>query len=305
MGLIASAFALLVSAILVFRWPRVAHWLGLVCGLVALFWFYGIEFRYPFPALNTWIVFNFSDAMPDAPQEILFSKLKIALAISVLATTAMSATCLLPTHWIIRARPVRDRVWPAIAVSIFATLFWYVISVSPYRIPLIVDGVTARLTILHVDKKGRQFHETGISIFQDGKVYSFHNDRKLFQYRFPIHAGSAILSQGNLTREAAFVLAGELAKANTAPAVRLRSQEAEGWYVRTPRNVLAFSSEDGTLPPPKLLTVFRDLESVAPATNQTDYLKDICFGFCYDPLAGLGIVYLNDRCTFGNGAHCK
>jgi hypothetical protein len=277
----------------------------MVCGLVELYWFYGIEFRYPFPSLNTWIVFNFSDAMPDASQEILVAKLKIAVAISVLVATAMSATCLLPTHWIIRARPIRDRVWPAIAVSILGALFWYVISVSPYRIPLIVDGVTARLTILHVDKKGRQFHETGISIFQDGKVYSFHNDRKLFQYRFPVHAGSAILSQGNSTREAAFVLAGELANADTAPAVRLRSHEAEGWYVRTPRNVLAFSSEDGTLPPSKLLTVFRDRESVAPATKQSDDRKDICFGLCYDPLAGLGIVYLNDRCAFGNGAHCK
>jgi hypothetical protein len=243
--------------------------------------------------------------MPDSSQEILVAKLKIAVAISALIATVLSATLLLPARWIIRRRSVRDRFWPAIAVSMIATLFWYFISVSPYRIPLIVDGVSPILTIFHVNKNGRQFHETSVSIYQNGRVYSFHDDRRVFQYRFPVHTGLAELPQNNSTREVAFALAEELGKVDTAAPVRLRSKDAEGWYVRTSRHLLAFSSEDGALPPSKLFTVFRDLEAVAPTTKASDERKDICFGFCYDPLAGLGIVYVNDRCAFGNGAHCK
>ena len=39
--------------------------------------------------------------------------------------------------------------------------------------------------------------------------------------------------------------------------------------------------------------------------NKVKNNKDVCFGFCYDPLAGLGIVYLNDRCADRNGTRCK
>ncbi len=306
LALIASASAFLLAAVVVFRWPRRGHWLGLISGLGALYWFYGVEFGYPFPALNTWVAFNLPDTMPESSQDILIAKLKIAFAITALAGTAISATRLLPAHWIMRKRAVRDRLWPALAVCGLAVLFWYALSVSPYRIPLIVDGVPAKLTLLHIEKNGRQFHETGISVFDDGRVYFFHNDRRLFQYRFPVHTGSAVLSPDNTMRGAAFELADGLSNADGAPAVPLHSKQAEGWYVRTRyRHVLAFTNENGTPPPAKLLSVFRTLESVVPETKLSRDGKDICFGFCYDPLAGLGIVYFNERCTDRNGTHCK
>jgi hypothetical protein len=303
---IASACGLLAASILGFRWPTISHWLGFFSGLVALYWFYRFEFGYLFPALNTWVAFNLQDGWPGSSQQILIAKLKIAFAISALAATAMSAMRLLPAHWIIRNRPVRDRLWPTIAVCLFAVFLWYALSVSPYRIPLIVDAVSARLTLLHVEKSGRQFHETGIGIFDDGRVYFFQNDRRLFQYRFPVRTGSAVLTQDNATRQAAFELAGEIANTDTAPAVLLRSKDAEGWYVRTQHgHVLAFTTENGTSPPPKLVTIFHALQSAIPTTKHSGHEKDICFGFCYDPLAGLGIVYMNERCTDRNGTHCK
>lgn len=307
LGLIANSPALLIAAVIVFRGPRVSHWLGLISGLGALYWFYGVEFGYPFPALNTWIAFNRPDTFSDASRNILIAKLKIAFALTALAATAISATHLLPTHWIMGKRPLRDRLWPALTICVLAAFFWYAVSVSPYRIPLIVDAAPAKLTLLHVEKKGGQFHETGISVFEDGRVYLSHNDRRLFRYRFPVHMGSAILSQDDTMREAAFALAEELGNAEPAPAVPLHSKDAEGWYVRTPyRHILAFSTENGTPPPSKLLSLFHALESAVPATKEWGDGKDICFGFCYDPLAGRGIVYMNDRCTEDrNGTRCK
>jgi hypothetical protein len=271
-----------------------------------LYWFYGVEFRYLFPALNTWVAFNLPDAAPDYSRDILIAKLKIALAITALAATTISATRLLPSHWIMRKRPVRDQLWPALAICILAAFFWYVLSASPYRIPWIVDAVSSKLTLLHVEKNGGQFHETGISVFEDGRVYLSHNDRRLFRYRFPVQVGSAILSQDATTREAAFALAQELVNTETGPVAPLRSQNAEGWYLRTQhRHVLAFTTENGSAPPAKLISMFHTLESVISATKPSGDGKDICFGFCYDPLAGLGVVYMNERCTDGNGTRCK
>jgi hypothetical protein len=169
-----------------------------------------------------------------------------------------------------------------------------------------VDAVSPELTLLHVEKNGSQFHETGISIFEKGQVYLSQNDRRLFQYRFSVRIGSVVLSQDATTREAAFALAEELANSNTAPPVPLHSTNAEGWYARTKhRHVLAFTTEDATPPPPKLVSLFRALQSAVPATDHWGDEKDICFGFCYDPLAGLGIMYMNERCTDRNGTRCK
>lgn len=302
----AIACALLVASVLQFRWPRLSHGIGFLTALGASYWFYRIEFGYRFPGLNTWIAFNLPDGWPGSSQEILIAKLKIAFAITAVAATSLSATRLLPASWIVRKRPVRERLWPTLAVCISAALFWYVLSVSPYRIPLIVDAVTPRLTLLHIEKIGRQFHEKGIGVFQDGRVYSFSNDRRLFQYRFPVHAGSATLPPESTTRGAAFGLAEKLGNAHTATAVPLSSRKAEGWYVRTQsRHVFAFTTENGTPPPPELLTLFRALESAAPTTKRSGDGKDICFGFCYDPLAGLGIRYMNDRCIDQNRMHCE
>ncbi len=305
-ALIANACAFLIASVILFRESRISNWLGLISGLGALYWFYGVEFGYSFPALNTWVTFNLPDAAAASSQDILIAKLKIAFAITALAATAISATRLLPAQWIMRKRPIRDRVWPALAICALAALFWYALSVSPYRIPWIVDAVSPEITLLHVEKNGSQFHETSVSIFSDGLVYLSHNDRKLFRYRFPIYAGSAVLLEDNTTRAAASELGRQLGDSATAPAVRLRSKKAEGWYVRIQHtHVLAFTTEYATQPPAQVIAVFQSLASAVPGTKYQGDAKDICFGLCYDPVAGLGLQYMNDRCGYQNGTHCK
>jgi hypothetical protein len=67
---IAGAFGFVIAAAGVFLKPRLSYWLGMVSGLVSLYWFSRIEFSY-FPALNSWITFN----LPSDQPSILFGSL--------------------------------------------------------------------------------------------------------------------------------------------------------------------------------------------------------------------------------------
>jgi hypothetical protein len=303
-AVVASGIAFVLASAGVFLKPRFSYCLGVVSGLVALRWFSEIEFGY-FPALNSWITFNLPDGNPYFFSDIFLAKLKILFAATAVASTACSATRLLPASWALRRFPVRERTWPALALSFLVIASWYGFSVSPYRIPLFVHGVPPELAVLHVEKRGTQFHETVISTFRDGKLYVERNDRRLFQYRFAVCGGSEVLPDGMIARVRMLAQSTQLRDMRTAPAVALRNKNAEGWYVRTGRSVLAFTSEYGTEPPKEIVDLFRDLESVVPAKRESRAVNDICMGFCYDPLAGLGLENLNDRCAGRNWTRCK
>ena len=302
--LASTALALLVGSVVVFRSPRFSYWLGLVSGLVALYWFSRIEFA-QFPALNSWIALNFPDGYPHSYPDVFLAKLKILFAATVVVSTACCATRLLPPGWLLRGLPIRERTWPAFAVCFLSIATWYAASASPYRVPLIVDGVWPELTVLHVEKRGIQFHETAISVYQDGKLYVQRNDRKLFRYQFAIRGGWEVLPEGITAQVRMLAQSDRLRSLHTLPAVSLRNTNAEGWYVHTGRGVLAFTTEYRTEPPKEVVDLFRRLESVGPAERELGTLNDICMGFCYDPLAGLGLVNFNDRCFGQNGNHCK
>lgn len=97
----------------------------------------------------------------------------------------------------------------------------------------------------------------------------------------------------------------QLRDMRTAPAVALRNKNAEGWYVLIGRRVLAFTTEYETQPPREIVDLFHELESVAPPEKELRTVNDICMGSCYDPLAGLGLENMNDRCSERNGTRCK
>jgi hypothetical protein len=196
---------------------------------------------------------------------------------------------------VLRKIPLRERTWPVFAVCLLFIAVWYCVSVSPYRVPLIVDGVGAELTLLHVEKRGIQFHETSISVYRDGRFFVARNDRRLFHYRFANRTESGVLSEAVTTSAITMARSAQLKELRTPPATALRSWNAEGWYIRTPQNVLAFTTKYGTEPPRNVVDLFQDLESVAPTKKALWTNRDVCLGFCYDPLAGLGLVYLNDR----------
>jgi len=301
---IASALAFVVASEGVFLRPRFSYWLGMVSGLVSLYWFSRIEFYY-FPALNSWITFNLPSDNPQFFSEVFLAKLKILFVVTVVTSTACCVTRLLPASWMLRKVPVRERTWPALAVCFLVVASWYGVSASPYRIPLIADGAPAELTVLHVEKRGMQFDETAISAARDGRLYVERNNRRMFQYRFTSRDGSGVLPETITARVRKLAQSTQLRDMRTAPAVALRSINAEGWYVRTGYKVLAFTNEYGTQPPKEVVDIFHELESVAPAEKESRSVNDICMGFCYDPLAGLGLENMNDRCAERNGTRCK
>ena len=301
---VASALGFVVASEGVFLRPRFSYWLGLVSGLVALHWFSRIEFR-NFPTLNSWIAFNLPDGNPQFFSDVFFAKLKILFVATVVISTACSLIRLLPATWESRKIPIRERTWPALAVCFLVIVAWYGVSASPYRVPLIVDSVPPELAVLHVEKKGIQFHETVISTYTDGRLFVERNNRRLFRYGFAVGNGIGVLPGTITARVRALTRSSELRALHTAPAVALRSKNAEGWYIRTERGVLAYTTEYGTEPPREVVDLFHDLESIAPAEKELRTINDICIGFCYDPLAGLGLDNLNDRCLERNGTRCK
>lgn len=303
-AVVASALSFVVASAGVFIRPRLSYCLGAVSGIVALRWFSQIEFSY-FPALNSWIVFNLPDGNPYFFSDIFLAKLRILFAVTVVTATACSATRLLPSTWVLRKLPLRERTWPALAVCFLVIASWYGVSASPYRIPLIADGAPPELAVLHVEKTGVQFHETAISAVRDGRLYLERNNRRLFQYRFAVRGGSEVLPETITARVHMLAQSTQLKDIRTAPAVALRNKNAEGWYVRTGYNVLAFTSEYGTKPPREIVDLFHELESVAPAEKELRTVNDVCMGFCYDPVAGLGLDNMNDRCAERNGTRCK
>ncbi len=294
----------MVASVEIFRRSRFGYWLGMVSGIIGLYWFSRIEFYY-FPALNSWITLNLPADIPEFFSEVFLAKLKILLVVTVVTSTALCATRLLPASWALRKIPVRERTWPALVLCFLSVASWYAVSVTPYRTPLIVDGARPELAILHVTKEGIQFHETAISVVRDGRIYVQRNDRRLFRYRFTSRVGSGVLSLAVTANVRELARSTKLGDMITGAAVALRSKNAEGWYVRTGRQVLAFTTEYGTQPPREVVDLFHSLESVAPAETEQRTLHDICVGFCYDPLAGLGLENLNDRCLERNGTRCK
>jgi hypothetical protein len=303
-AVVASAFGLVAASAALFLRPRLSYYVGIVSGLAALHWFSQIEFWH-FPVLNAWVAFNLPAGNPYFVADIFLAKLRILFAVTVVASTACAVTRLLPAGWVVRKNPIRDRTWPALAVCFLVIAAWYALSASPYRIPLIVDGVSPELTVLHVEKRGIQFHEVSITVYRDRKLYIQKNDRRLFHYRFPVRSEVGVLPEATATRVFVLAQSSQLRDLPTPPAVVLRHHNAEGWYIRTGQGVLAFTTEYGTEPPREVVDLFHDLESLAPAEQELRTMSDVCMGFCYDPLAGLGLVNINDRCRERNGTRCK
>jgi DNA-directed RNA polymerase specialized sigma24 family protein len=68
----------------------------------------------------------------------------------------------------------------------------------------------------------------------------------------------------------------------------LRSWNAEGWYVvLQDSRLLAFTSEYRTTPPKEITDLFEEMEKLPASQEEAFVLRDVCLGFCYDPVAGL------------------
>jgi hypothetical protein len=309
-AVIASPPLFLLACVLAFFKPHLSYGAGLVAGLSALPWFVETEFL-NFEFANSWIVFNCFDsgfgAFADA---LVFSRFKIVAAALLLIVIALCTLRLLPARWRVRNLPVCQRTWPAFAVCLLALVLWFRFAVTPYRIPMIVDGAESDLTILHVEKRGLQFHEARISIFKDRRFHISQNDRRLFHYRFGESYFEGFWPETMYHKALVLTQLPGFTSLRNAPPQPLRKWNAEGWYVLRgfPDDaVLAFSSENGIEPPQGAIDLLQEIKASASAENWTrGGLRDVCLGFCYDPTAGLGVMAVNERCRSDqHGTHCK
>ena len=138
---------------------------------------------------NVWTNFNVPDH--DLPLynnlgDARLTVVSVGLLVLAIATAALR---LLPVRWKLRGLPVCERTWPAFGVSLIFLAIWFSQSVMPYRISGALDYAGFPiLQILHVEKRGLQFHETCVNVwgyrdYPQSVSFSW-NDRRLFQYRF-------------------------------------------------------------------------------------------------------------------------
>ena len=295
------------------RRPMISHVTSLM-GLVCTPWIYSNVMR-DYGLGNVWLTFNVPDndryAYPPlyAETAILFVGL-IALAV------ATAAFRLLPARWQFRRVPLRERTWPAIAASFIVLAVWFSQSVMPYRIPGALDySDYPILQILHVEKRGLQFHETCVSVWGHGfrqavnpvQVSFSGNDRRLFEYRFDDSHASGTLSETLTERVRAMIPSSERANPHSDTIKPIRNWNADAWYFSAEGEGLkAYSTANGSVPPQEIVDLFDDLEKLPHSSPAHSARKDVCLGFCYDPLSEMGFLYANHRCfNAGHGTVCR
>ena len=290
------------AAALISRRPHFAP-ICAVAGVVALPWIYTSTLQGNIYG-NYWIVFNVPDRELPAYNGLIPTELTIiSAALFVLAVTT-GALRLLPDRWLLRRKLLCERTWPAVAASFCFLAVWFSQSVMPYRIPGALDYSSwPILQILHVQKHGLQFHETCIRVWghrglPDSVSFSS-NDRRLLQYRFQQRFANAEVSKSVGERVAALIQSSKTMKSNRELIKPLRRWNDEGWYVAGEEVQLqAYTKENHGVPPQEVIDLFHDLERI-PRTHETsEGRKDVCLGFCYDPLSGLGALYANHRCRW-------
>jgi hypothetical protein len=181
----ASPLIFLIAGVRVFYSGRSGYILGLVAALAGLSWFVGLERVLRRNLTNTWIVFNLPDeGLHGTRDTIAFAEWRVVAVALLIVAFACSALRFLPRDWKLATTSISQRTWPAIAFSLSLLAAWYAASVSPYRIPYIVDAGWPDVTILHVEKRGLRFREIGVSIRRDMGFRVGRNERKWFQYRF-------------------------------------------------------------------------------------------------------------------------
>ena len=263
---------------------------------------------------NVWLVFNQpTDRFSYYPPWIIPGICSVAF---VALAAAIAALRLLPARWQFRKSPVFSRTWPAGVFSFGILAFWFSQSVMPYRIPGALDYSSwPILQILHIEKRGLQFHETRVSIsgrswrgnYDPREVVLSGNDRRLLQYRFAERYAYGRLSGPLVDRIRAALLASKNVKAGSDIVKPIRAWNADRWYVNPQGGSLKiYSASNGSPPPKEIVDLFNDLESLPQSNQSQSERRDVCLGFCYDPLSEMGYLYANHRCFYdGHKVVCR
>ena len=295
-AVLLSPFALLAGALLLLRRPRLGYMIAALGAALPLPWIFLTESR---GSVNSWIALNASWNDPDTFRYMRYSQLRILSVGLLLMTLIWAVTRLLPLHWQLRNRAVNQRTWPAIAITLIFIVYWFRTSASPYRQPVITDGVQPELSILHVEKDGIAFHETRVSLYRDGSYYVVRNDRQLFHYSFVETAHRGLLTDDLRAKSKAIEALPELKQTLDKAPRALRARHGEGWYTEMGSfAITAFTTENATPPPADLRAFLRELEGAPTIGPSSQYeVRDVALGFSYDPKAGLGYSAQNQRCA--------
>jgi hypothetical protein len=251
---------------------------------------------------NVWLVFNVPDNDPGAYMRP-YAYLAIAIVGLIAFAVVTAGVRLLPAQWQFRGTPLRERTWPAFAASIVVLAGWFGQSVLPYRIPGAVDySDFPVLQILHVEKRGLQFHERCFSVYWQRpyrpiSVSFTGSDRRLFQYRFQ-HNGSSLQLPKALVERIQDIVESSAHEKSRPDVVRpIWNWNADRWYFSGqgfgPRVYGASREPD---PPQEVVDLFRELDAIPHYSETHSERKDVCLGFCYDGLSAMGWLYSNHRC---------
>jgi len=301
-GLISPLiFALAATAI--FFHPKFGYLLGAVSGLGAAAWLFSQEMTAA-QGVNSWIYLNGGLTAPRGWETVvLFAHLRLLAITLALLAAVISLLRILPPGWTLRERPLCERTWPAFALVVAAIPAWCYYSATPYRVPGVVDALFPELAILHIEKRGLEFHELAILVSREGDFSIWRNDRRLLEYGFDESSAGGILPTALSQRTASLTRLTQPPGLHGDRWAPLRAWNAEGWYMLNQSGWTAFTSEYGTSPPKELVELFHDLTTTPVYGGEwhTSRKHDICLGFCYDPLAGLGFDASNQRCHNANG----
>ncbi|SPE35259.1 hypothetical protein SBA3_2230048 [Candidatus Sulfopaludibacter sp. SbA3] len=272
----------------------------MAAGLISLVWLALTEVW--LGSRNSWIFLNYEN--PEMPPwdssdwGPVFFELRILAAAFTVIAVSCTALRLFPARWVLRGAPLCRRTWPAFAVGFFVLAAWFVHSVTPYSAPGYDHPPHAPMRILHLQKRGLRFYETTVNMFRFGQVWVQRVDRRLFQYRFQARLALSLLDGASPAyhRAQAMIQSPELWKRRTPPPRMMWSWNAEGWYVvLKDSQLLAFTTESGTKPPAEVTDLFHELEKLPTSEERSFAFRDVCLGFCYDPVAALGFSILPQR----------
>jgi hypothetical protein len=259
---------------------------------------------------NVWLIFNQPDnrfaVYPLYAVPAIFSVALFTIAI----TTAGVRLC--PSRWHVRRVPLCERTRPGFVACFVVVAVWLNQSVMPYRVPGAVDySDWPVLQILHVEKRGLQFHESCISVWgrrESPMSISFSgSDRRLFQYRFRQTGATGQPHEALVERIQEIITSSGRTKGKRDIVKPFRNCNAEGWYFNVAGSGLkVFGTPNGSAPPQEITDLFQELNKIPKSAETQSELKDVCLGFCYDPLSGMGSLYSNHRCfNGGRGGVCR
>jgi hypothetical protein len=182
----------------------------------------------------------------------------------------------------------------------------------PYRIPGALDySDWPVLQILHVVKNGLQFHENCVRVWgRIDRPYSLSvtkDDRRLLTYRFQQTGSSGGQLSDSVAKRVRTLIAVSHQSKKSDIVQPIRAWNADRWYVSADGSPLKiYDNSSGTPAPQEVTDLFHDLSQMRQSSETESELRDVCLGFCYDPLSAMGHLYSNHRCfDNGHGAVCR